>query len=227
MAWLEKIDDDDTRHVCVVEQRGRTVWERLARGKSPGRGRTRLVGEYSDETAAQAAYCARIAERQADGYSIVDHNAGVDASHPRAVAQSGEKSAPHPKLSVDEFLRLLSSHLAELPEAPSLARALEALDRTMSSGKRAFRARGYACDLTVRGHARTVLKIASADDYWREIGWAADLAVPEERETEEECIYSDAGSWSGFVQMLRADPAWQAVRDLPCLSLALVDDEID
>jgi hypothetical protein len=61
----------------------------------------------------------------------------------------------------------------------------------------------------------------------REIGFSAVLEVPNDRETEEEYIDCETGSWGVFLSELRNDPAWQAVADLPCTKRTVVDDEID
>jgi hypothetical protein len=225
MAWLEKRTETTTQ-VYVVELRTRTIWERVARGKSPGRGRTRLAGEYANELAAAEAYRARLAQLEAEGYLVVDIDAGVDVSRPRS-DRAPNVGSTEQKVTVDEFLQALRQNLDALPDQPRLTLVLNALDQTMRGAKRRFRSKGYACDLGLRGEARFVMKVASEHDYWREIGCKAEIRVPDEHETEEECIDSDTGSWSGFVTLVREDAAWQAVAELPCVSLTLVDDEID
>jgi hypothetical protein len=115
VAWLEKQEADAWR-VCVVEQRGLNVWERVARGKRNGRGRVRLVAEAATES-------------EADAYATIDPTARLD--------------------------------------------------------------------------------------------------VPDDRETSQELIDADGGTWPGFLAELRGDAAWRAAEDLSCIEIELVDDEID
>ena len=217
MAWLES-----STGVCVVELRTRTLWERRAQTKS-GRGRVRLVGDYPDEAAAAVAYRARIAMLETEGYRMIDDDVGVDALHPRR-----ERAAPQePKLTVNELLSALRRSIAALPEQPQLAVVLDAMDRILRAAKLSFRPRAYLCDLGVRGTARLVLQVGSSDGAWREVGCAATLDLPEDRETEEERLDSDHGGWRGFVSLVRADAAWNAVADVRCTAVELIDDEID
>jgi hypothetical protein len=225
MAWLERRTEKTTQ-VCVVERRSRTVWERVAKGRTPGRGRIRLVGEHADESSALEAYRARISELEDQGFRLLDADAGVDAFRPRGAGTSSSVPAK-PKRSVDQVLGELRHAMGELGDAPHLGGAFDALDRILRASGNAYRAKGFACDLGVRGEARIVIKVASVDGFWREIGLRAELTVPEERATEEECIDADSGSWASFASMVREDAAWQAVADLPCFAITIVDDEID
>jgi hypothetical protein len=229
MAWLEKRDPRTTQ-VCVVELRTRTIWERVAKGKSPGRGRVRLAGEYATEQEASEAFRARLAQLQSEGYVVLDAAAGVDALGPSSSgspARATPIKATPAKATIVQVLEVLRRNLDNLPTEPRLALVLDALDRTMRSVKRGFRSKGFTCDLTVRGSARWVAKVASQEDYWREIGCAAEFSVPDEHETEDECIDSETSSWPGFVAMVREDAAWRAVAELPCTLVEIVDDEID
>jgi len=225
MAWMEK-QLDGSLAVHVVELRGKALWERIARGRRPGRGRARLAGEYPTTTTAAAAYRDRIAQLEAEGYLVVDPNTGVDALQPSGRSVRTRPAGP-PPMTIDDFVSALRNRRDSFSEQPALAEVLEALDSTMRTERLERRYKGYACDLGVRGAARLIVQVASENGYWREVGYATTVSVPEDHEIEEERIDADAGTWAGFVAMVRDDPAWQAVADLPCVSVEVVDDEID
>lgn len=224
MAWLEK-KEGETWHVCVVEQRGRTIWERVAHGRRNARGRVRLVAELATEPEASATYRNRVTELEADGYATIDPTAGVDALHPRTEATKAGRRAP-PKPGIDDFVRDLTKDLDALPERPRLRDVARVLDARMRA-PRSFRAKGFVCDLTLRGQARVVAKVKSAEDYWREVGFNATIDVPDELDTSQDFIDMEAGAWSAFVADLADDASWRTVEELRCVKVEVVDDEID
>ena len=224
MAWLEK-KEGDAWCVCVVEQRGSTVWERVSRGKRNARGRVRLVAELATEPEAAAAFHTRITALLANGYATIDHLAGVDALRPRT---ENTNSAPQRPLkpSIDDFVCDLGKDLDALPERPRLRDVLRTFDARMRE-PRAFRTKGFVCDLTVRGEARVVAKVKSVEDYWREVGFDATLDVPDDHETSQNFIDSEGGAWPAFLADFSEDVSWRTIERLCCVKVDIVDDEID
>ena len=224
MAWLEK-REGDAWCVCVVEQRGRTVWERVSRGKRNAQGRVHLVAELATDSEAAATFDARITALLANGYTTIDPSAGVDARRPRSEAANPARQRPL-KPGIDDFVRDLGKHLDALPARPHLRDVLRTFDASMRA-PRAFHAKGFVCDRTVRDTARVVAKVKSVEDYWREIGFSATLDVPDDRETSQDFIDSEGGAWPAFLADFSEDVSWRTVEDLSCVQVELVDDEID
>ncbi len=220
MAWYERVDHGKAT-IWIVERRGAVFWTKSGLAGAKGRLQT---FEHRSEEEAIAAMKLEVEKRLSEGFSLVSEAGGVSAPL-RSSARPGSKTR-NDLPGIGEFVRELERGIASLTSRATLHDAFEVVHELARKPK-AFRTKGFFCDLGVRGQASLGLQIRSEENHWREVGFHARFDVPDETETEEERIDAETGGWKGFCELLLSDPAWLAVAQLRCTSVELLDDEID
>lgn len=228
MAWYER-SKDRHKEVRVLEVRDCRIWERVARKaglkSTPGTGRVRLLEELPTAAKAEARAEALGTAMLADGWELVDAKTGVDASFPKSRVPKADF-----RLKGDDIVSALKDEIAALPVGASRVEQLvvvfrEVLQRPLAVRRKGFSFEVYGDNTGLELSLR--VKVASAHEYWRELGLQARVRVPKEQEIASEGFQVDVGNVDGFIDEVRACEAFQAIAHFSCFDIKSIDDEID